>query len=119
MPRITGEGMQIRRAVTAASLAVAVAGSGLVAVAGTAQAADNRCYITASSANLRSKATTNSTALGVVYKNNACSKTDLDWNAKGTWVKVKMTSGNAKGKRGWIRADLAHTPTVDTCTPPC
>jgi uncharacterized protein YgiM (DUF1202 family) len=105
--------LRARRAIGALSLTVALAGSGLVAAAGTSQAADGRCYITASSANLRSKATTKSTALGVVYKNNKCSKTDLHWNSNLTWVKVKMVSGNAKGKKGWIRADLVHTPTVD------
>jgi uncharacterized protein YgiM (DUF1202 family) len=109
--------MRIRRAVTALSLTAALAGSGLVTAAGTAQAADNRCYITASSANLRSKATTNSTALGVVYKGNRCSFKDQ--NGRGTWTKLKMTSGNAKGRTGWVRTNLVHLPTVDTCTPPC
>nr|WP_163017167.1 SH3 domain-containing protein [Streptomyces chartreusis] len=89
-------------------------GSGLV-VAGAAHAADNRCYITASSAKLRSKATTNSTAVAVAYKNNKCN--DLDYT--GSWVKLRMTTGNAKGKVGWVRRDLVHEPTVDTCTPPC
>ncbi|MGI5414023.1 SH3 domain-containing protein [Streptomyces chartreusis] len=106
--------MRARRAVAALSLAVAMTGSGLV-VAGSAQAADNRCYISASSATLRSKATTNSTAIAVAYRNNKCK--DLDY--KGSWVKLRMTSGNAKGKVGWVRKDLVHEPTVDTCTPPC
>ncbi|WP_328373248.1 SH3 domain-containing protein (plasmid) [Streptomyces sp. NBC_00445] len=109
--------MRTRKAITALSLTVALSGSGLVAVAGTAQAADSRCYITASAAKLRSKATTNSTALAVVYKSNRCSLKDL--NANGTWAKLRMTTGNAKGKTGWVRSDLVHLPAVDTCTPPC
>ncbi|MFI9801995.1 MULTISPECIES: SH3 domain-containing protein [unclassified Streptomyces] len=104
--------MQIRRTVVAL-LTTALAGTGIVAAGGTAQASDNRCYITASAVNLRSKATTNSTALGVAYKGNKCSKTDLKFNSGQTWVRIKMTSGNAKGKRGWVREDLVHLPTVD------
>ncbi|MGW2725359.1 SH3 domain-containing protein [Streptomyces sp. NPDC001492] len=111
--------MRARRAIGALTLTAALAGSGVVATTGTAQAADNRCYITASSANIRSKASASSTALGVAYKNNQCSKTDLKWNSDLTWVRIKMTTGNAKGVRGWVREDLVHVPTVDTCTPPC
>jgi uncharacterized protein YgiM (DUF1202 family) len=109
MPEV---GVQIRQTVIAL-LTTALAGTGIVAAGGTAQAADGRCYITASSAKLRSKATTNSTALGVAYKGNKCSTTDLAFNSSGTWVRIKMTSGNAKGKKGWVRSDLVHTPTVD------
>src|SRR3954470_5482287 len=102
----TGEGMQIRRAVTALSLTAALAGSGLVglvATAGTAEAAAKGCYVTAKSANLRSKASTSSTAVGVAYKGNKCSEKDWDYKGGYGWTKVKMTTGNAKGKTGWIR----------------
>ncbi|UQA91368.1 SH3 domain-containing protein [Streptomyces halobius] len=111
--------MQIRRSIAALSLTAALAGSGLVAAAGTAQAVPKGCYVTASSAKLRSKASTSSTAVGVTYKGNKCSEKDYDWKNGYSWIKVKMTTGNAKGKTGWIRGDLVHTMAEDipTCIP--
>jgi hypothetical protein len=119
MPGNTGEYMQIRRAAAALTLSAALAGSSLIAVAGTAEAAAKGCYVTAKSANLRSKATTHSTAGGVAYKGNKCSEKDVKVNDSGIWYKVKMTTGNAKGRTGWIRSDLLHTSADDvhTCIP--
>ena len=108
--------MQIRRTITALSLTAALAGSGLIAVAGTAEAAAKGCYVTAKSANLRSKASTHSTAVGVAYKGNKCSEKDVKVNDSGIWYRVKMTTGNARGKTGWIRSDLLHTSANDTGT---
>ncbi|MFF2332005.1 hypothetical protein ACFVVE_39415, partial [Streptomyces sp. NPDC058103] len=65
--------MKLRKTVTALSLTAALAGSGIIATAGTAQAAGG-CYVTASAATLRSKATTSSTALGVAYRGNRCTE---------------------------------------------
>ena len=117
-----GNTLRARRAIGALSLTVALAGSGLVglvATAGTAEAAAKGCYVTAKSANLRSKPSTNSTAVGVAYKNNKCSEKDVVIRGNYFWYKVKMTTGNAKGKTGWIRDDLLHTSADDqrTCIP--
>ncbi|MEU0061256.1 SH3 domain-containing protein [Streptomyces sp. NPDC006334] len=111
--------MQIRRAITALSLTAALAGSGLVVAAGTAEAAAKGCYVTASSANIRSKASASSTAVGVAYKGNKCSEKDYAYKGGYGWTKVKMTTGTAKGKTGWIRDDLLHTAAEDvhTCIP--
>ncbi|GAA2267104.1 hypothetical protein GCM10010145_46940 [Streptomyces ruber] len=110
--------MQIRRAVTALTMTAALAGSGLAA-AGTAEAAAKGCYVTASAANLRSKPSTSSTVVGVAYKGNKCSEKDWNWSGSYGWTKVKMTTGNAKGKTGWLRNDLVHTAAEDvgTCIP--
>lgn len=110
--------MQIRRVATALTLTAALAGSGLAA-AGTAEAAAKGCYVTAKSANIRSKASTSSTSVGMAYKGNKCSEKDVVIKGSYFWFKVKMTTGNAKGKTGWIRDDLLHTSgdDVHTCIP--
>ncbi|MBX7471245.1 SH3 domain-containing protein [Streptomyces sp. MAG02] len=111
--------LHIRRAATALTLTAALAGSGLVVAAGTAQAAAKGCYVTASAANLRSKPSTSSTAVGVAYKGNKCAEKDYDYKGGYGWTKVQMTTGNAKGKTGWLRDDLVHTAAEDvhTCIP--
>ncbi|MGW1037560.1 SH3 domain-containing protein [Streptomyces antibioticus] len=111
--------LRIRRAATALTLTAALAGSGLVVAAGTAEAAAKGCYVTAKSANIRSKASTSSTSVGMAYKGNKCSEKDVVIKGSYFWFKVKMTSGNAKGKTGWIRDDLLHTSgdDVHTCIP--
>lgn len=113
--------MRARRAIGALTLTVALAGSGVVATTGTAQAAAKGCYVTASSAKLRSKASTSSTTVGIAYKGNKCSEKQVVVRGSHFWYKVKMTTGNARGKTGWIRDDLLHTSADDTgtCTPPC
>ncbi|MGW2725360.1 SH3 domain-containing protein [Streptomyces sp. NPDC001492] len=108
--------MQIRRVITALSLTAALAGGGLVATAGTAEAAAKGCYVTASSANLRSKASTHSTVVAVAYRGDKCSEKDVKVITSGIWYKVRMTTGNAKGRTGWIRSDLLHTSADDTGT---
>ncbi|MEW2372519.1 SH3 domain-containing protein [Streptomyces sp. NPDC006656] len=110
--------MKLRKTVTAVSLTAALAGSSLIATAGTAQAAGG-CYVTASSATLRSKATTSSTAVGVAYRGNRCTERDYAYSGGYGWTKVTMTTGNAKGRTGWIRDDLTHTAAEDigTCIP--
>ncbi|MFE7659161.1 SH3 domain-containing protein [Streptomyces bottropensis] len=110
--------MKLRKSITTLSLAAALAGTGLVATAGTAQATGG-CYVTASSATLRSKATTSSTALGVAYRGNKCTERDYAYSGGYGWTKVTMTTGNAKGRTGWIRDDLTHTAAEDvgTCIP--
>ncbi|MFD4555252.1 SH3 domain-containing protein [Streptomyces sp. NPDC058469] len=110
--------MRARRAIGALSLTIALAGSGL-ALAVPAEAAAKGCYVTAKAANLRSKASTSSTAVGVAYKGNKCSEKDYAYKGGYSWTKVKMTTGNAKGKTGWLRDDLVHTAAEDvhTCIP--
>ncbi|MER5572402.1 SH3 domain-containing protein [Streptomyces massasporeus] len=100
-------------------MTIALAGSGLagaVATAGTAQAAAKGCYVTASSAKLRSKPSTSSTAVGIAYRGNRCSEKDVVIRGNHFWYRVKMTTGNARGKTGWIRDDLLHTSADDTGT---
>ncbi|WP_405872384.1 MULTISPECIES: SH3 domain-containing protein [unclassified Streptomyces] len=110
--------MRIRQAMTALSLTASLAVPGLVLAAAPAQAASG-CYIKASSANLRSKASTSSTSLGVAYKNNKCTEKTSTYAGGHSWYKVKMTTGNAKGVTGWVRDDLIHLPgdDVGTCIP--
>jgi hypothetical protein len=113
--------VRARIAIGAISLTAALAGSGLVATAGTAQAATGQaaakgCYVTASSAKVRSKASVSSTTVGIAYKGNRCSEKDVKVIDSGIWYRVKMTTGNAKGKTGWIRSDLLHTSADDTGT---
>ncbi|MEH0572900.1 MULTISPECIES: SH3 domain-containing protein [Streptomyces] len=113
--------MRARRAIGACSLTVALAGSGLVAAAGTSQAATAQtaakgCYVTASSAKVRSKASTGSTTVGVAYKGNRCQEKDVVIKGSHFWYKVRMITGNAKGETGWIRDDLLHTSADDTGT---
>ncbi|MFB6884135.1 SH3 domain-containing protein [Streptomyces noursei] len=82
-------------------------------------AAPKGCYVTASSAMLRSKASTSSTAVGITYRGNRCSEKGYDYHGGYGWTKVTMTTGNATGKTGWIRDDLLHTMAEDipTCIP--
>ena len=80
------------------ALTVALAGSGLVAAAGTSQAATAQtaakgCYVTASSAKVRSKASTGSTTVGVAYKGNRCQEKDVVIKGSHFWYKVRMTTG--------------------------
>jgi uncharacterized protein YgiM (DUF1202 family) len=118
MLNANGETMRVRRAMTALSLTATLAVPGLLLAAAPAEAASG-CYITASSANIRSKASTGSTSLGVAYKNNKCTEKSSTYAGGYTWYKVKMTTGNAKGKTGWVRDDLIHVPEDDvhTCIP--
>jgi uncharacterized protein YgiM (DUF1202 family) len=111
--------MQMRRAITALSLTTALAGSGLVglvAAAGTADAAAKGCYVTSKSATIRSKASTSYTPVGIAYKGNRCAEKDVVVKGDYFWYKVRMTTGHAKGKTGWIRDDLLHTSADDTGT---
>ncbi|MFG2334692.1 hypothetical protein ACGFMM_34535 [Streptomyces sp. NPDC048604] len=81
---------------------------------GPAQAAGG-CYVTVSSATIRSGPAADSAALGVAYRGAWCA--EKDW-ARG-WTKLTVTSGRAKGKTGWVRDDLVHTEAEDvrTCIP--
>ncbi|WP_338692667.1 SH3 domain-containing protein [Streptomyces sp. Q6] len=99
---------QVRRVVTALTLAAAVTGAGLVA-AGSSEAAAKGCHVTAHAVSLRSKPSSRATSVGIAYKGNKCS--EKDWGTN--WTKVKMTSGNAKGRTGWIRNDLIHRAAED------
>ncbi|MEU8526465.1 SH3 domain-containing protein [Streptomyces sp. NPDC048629] len=96
------------------SLIGALLGIGPGPAVDAAQAAGG-CYVTASSATLRSAPSARSTALGVAYRGNRCK--EKDW--RGGWTKVAMTSGGAKGATGWVRDDLVHTAAegVRTCIP--
>ncbi|MCQ4213895.1 hypothetical protein [Streptomyces longispororuber] len=107
--------VQIRRTVTALTLTAGLAASGLVAT-GTVEAATKGCYITAKAASLRSKPSSHSTSVGIVYKGNKCSDRDAAYQGGHSWWKVKMTTGNAKGRSGWIRSDLLHTAAEDVPT---
>ncbi|WP_428957354.1 SH3 domain-containing protein [Streptomyces sp. cg35] len=106
---------RIRRAATALALTAGLAASGLVA-AGTSEAAAKGCYITAKAASLRSKPSSRSTSVGVVYKGNKCSDRSSAYSGGHSWWKVKMTTGNAKGRTGWIRGDLVHPAAADVPT---
>lgn len=111
--------MRIRQTMTALSLTAALAAPGLVITAAGAAEAASGCYITASAVNLRSKPKSNSTAVGVAYKGNKCTEKGYDYRGGYGWFKIKMKNGNAKGKTGWVREDLVHTPSEDvhTCIP--
>ncbi|MFE4829851.1 SH3 domain-containing protein [Streptomyces sp. NPDC056672] len=97
----------------AATLTLALTSGGAV-TASSAQAIDNRCYITASAANVRSQPTVNSTAVGVAYKGWACDA--LDTTPYSTWAKVRIKKTRVVG---WVRHDLVHTPGEGTqiCLP--
>ncbi|WP_158712300.1 SH3 domain-containing protein [Streptomyces sp. NRRL F-5135] len=106
------------RAVAILGLTAVLAGTG-AATATAAQAAasiDNRCYITASAANIRSKPTINSTAVGVAYKGWSCTVRDYKYPGGVQWAKVTFPRS---GVTGWVRDDLIHTPGENTpiCLP--
>lgn len=96
------------------SLAGALVCVGLSLVAVPAEASGT-CYVTASSATIRSAPTSASTALGVAYRGSRCKERDR----RGGWIKVAITNGGAKGRTGWVRDDLLHTSADDvrTCIP--
>ena len=105
--------VQFRRVVVL-SLTTALPGSAVLGAVDTAHAAGG-CRVTASSATVRSMPAAGSTALGVAYRGDRCKERDY----RGGWSKVTLTSGTAKGRTGWIRDDLVHTPSEDvrTCIP--
>lgn len=98
---MSGEDMKMRSSVTALLLAAALAGSGLVAVAGTAQAATKTFYAT-ESVNIRQKATKNSKALGLLPKGKAAQAVTKDGS-------IKFYEGgthNACGSKNTIHYDI-------------
>ncbi|MFF6852767.1 SH3 domain-containing protein [Streptomyces antimycoticus] len=62
--------------------------------------------------NIRSKASTHSTAVGVAYKGQTCKASDYS----NGWDKIKLKK---TGVVGWVRSDMVHTPDDDvhTCVP--
>ncbi|GGP95399.1 hypothetical protein GCM10010278_86470 [Streptomyces melanogenes] len=102
---------------TAAAFTLTVAVTGAAAVTATsAHAVDNRCYITASAANVRAKATTRAVAVGVAYKGWSCAALDYSYPGDTQWAKIRV---NRTGVVGWVRGDLLHTPGEGghTCIP--
>ncbi|MFJ3786342.1 SH3 domain-containing protein [Streptomyces sp. NPDC090093] len=102
-----------------ATLALTLAMSGAAAVTVTsAQAAPsvNSCYITASAANVRSKASTSSTIAGVAYGGWTCTALDYSYPGGVQWAKTRV---NKTGVVGWVRDELVHSPGegVTVCLP--
>ncbi|MGW3387367.1 SH3 domain-containing protein [Streptomyces cinereoruber] len=110
-----------RRTLTrvSAALTLTLAMSGAAAVTATsAQAAPsvNSCYITASAANVRSKASTSSTIVGVAYRGWTCTALDYSYPGGVQWAKIRV---NKTGVVGWVRDELVHSPGegVTVCLP--
>ncbi|MEV7869135.1 SH3 domain-containing protein [Streptomyces sp. NPDC088124] len=105
----------LTRATAALSLTLAMTGAAAV-TATSAQAIDNRCYITASAANVRSTPSVNSTAVGVAYRGWSCKALDYSYPGGVQWNKIRVTK---TGVVGWVRHDLVHSPGQGTpiCLP--
>lgn len=63
------------------------------------------CYVTASSATVRSRPSSNSTAVGMAYKGDRCAVKQSDTK----WTKLRMKGGPT----GWVATRLLHTPDED------
>ncbi|MFD9484163.1 SH3 domain-containing protein [Streptomyces sp. NPDC059991] len=96
------------------ALTTALIGTAAITATSASASDSNRCYITASAANVRSRPTTHSTAVGVAYRGWTCDA--IDTTPYSTWAKVRI---RRTGVVGWVRDDLVHTPGegVPTCIP--
>jgi uncharacterized protein YraI len=113
--------MRARRAITALSLTAALAGSTLVAVSGTAQAAANVVGTSAcgkkyaagywwtfptTNIKLRSGPGTNYAALGVVHEGDGL---EVKCKAKKAgWMRVVGLNGPQEGRTGWVASKYLH-----------